>query len=135
MRVANASSAVPASLRAGLVPETVGLRHGFLVERWHGEARLLQTAHLNRAALTRHVGRYLGVRARAFPAAAESGASIHELFQMARRNTSLALGQDAAGALERFVPLLPGLERCVRRVETDNRMHAHEWLVLRTAAC
>ena len=26
-------------------------------------------------------------------------------------------------------PAAAGLERCVRRIETDNRMHAHEWLV------
>ena len=115
---------------AGLAPAPKGLRHGFLIERWHGEARLLQTVHPDRAVLTRHVGHYLGVRAKALPAATGSGASLRELLDMATRNISLALGQDAAEALERFVPLLPGLESCVRRVETDNRMHAHEWLVL-----
>ncbi len=115
---------------AGLAPQPVGLRHGFLVERWHGEARPLETAQRDRAALISHIGRYLGFRAKALPAAAGSGASLRDLLEMSRRNTSLALGEDAAGMLERFVPLLPDLERCVRRVETDNRMHAHEWLAL-----
>jgi hypothetical protein len=47
---------------------------------------------------------------------------------MARRNAGLALGQDAVLPLERWRPLLPALTREMVRIETDNRMHAWEWL-------
>jgi len=62
--------------RAGFTPEVAGLCHGFLVERWLA-APPLDLAQLDRQGRRRLVGRvgsYLGVRARALPAAPDRGA-------------------------------------------------------------
>jgi hypothetical protein len=113
---------------AGFTPEVLGYRHGFLVERWIEDARPLDFRAVDRGALVGFVGRYLGFRARAFPAGPEQGASLNRLFEMARANTAEALGEARARRLDRFAPDLPELERRVRRIETDNRLHAWEWL-------
>ncbi|EYF03198.1 hypothetical protein [Chondromyces apiculatus] len=118
---------------AGLTPEPLGLRHGFLVERWVGEARALDTrdtaAH-GQEKLLEAVGRYLGFRSRQLAATEEEGASCRSLLEMAVHNTRLALGEEAAAAVERWEGRVEALARQVRRVVTDNRMHAAEWLVL-----
>jgi hypothetical protein len=111
---------------AGFTPEVAGLCHGFLVERWISAAPLV-VARLDRAGRRRmveRVGRYLGFRAREFPAAKDSGASLDDLAEMVRHNAALALG--AAPAL-RGSPA--ALAARVRRVEIDGRLHAWEWLV------
>ena len=113
---------------AGFTPEVVGYRHGFLVERWIEDAHPLDLRAVDRGALVGFVGRYLGFRARAFLAGPEQGASLNRLLEMARANTAQALGEAWARRLDRFTPDLPELERRVRRVETDNRLHAWEWL-------
>lgn len=113
---------------AGFTPEVVGCRHGFSVERWIEDARPLDTRTVDRGALRTFVGRYLGFRARAFPAGPEQGAPLVRLLQMARVNTAEALGEAWARRLDRFGPDLPDLERRVRRIEIDNRLHAWEWL-------
>jgi hypothetical protein len=48
---------------------------------------------------------------------------------MARYNIAQGVGEDAAAQLDRWRPRLAGLERHRRPVETDNRLHAWEWLV------
>jgi hypothetical protein len=106
----------------------VGYRHGFLVERWQGDLPSLDRQSGGRDRLLRLVGRYLGFRARHFPAAAERGASLVRLWEMARYNTGLALGEKMARRLDRFAPMLESLARRVRRIETDNRTHTWEWL-------
>ena len=112
---------------AGFGTEVVGLRHGFLVERWVDGARPLgRTA--DRSRLVQVAGRYLGFRARSFAAAPDAGASLGRLLDMARVNTAEALGDDAARRLGRFASDLARLEQRVRRIETDNRLHAWEWL-------
>lgn len=109
-------------------PEVAGLRHGFLIERWHGDARALDVRHHDRAALVEHVGRYLGFRARAFPAS-DRGAPLPALLDMAHRNATRSIGAPAAGRLHRWTPHLAQLERVSRAVEIDGRLHAWEWLV------
>jgi hypothetical protein len=51
------------------------------------------------------------------------------LWEMARYNARLALGEKLARRLDRFAPLLERLARRVRPIETDNRTHAWEWLL------
>ncbi|WP_156376019.1 hypothetical protein [Methylobacterium sp. Leaf117] len=114
---------------AGFIPEVAGLRHGFLVERWHGEAVPLR-ADQGEAWIAR-IGDYLAFRATAFPAPPEAGADLSTLVAMARHNAGEALGAERARALERWSEVrLAALERGVRRVETDNRMQPWKWLTL-----
>jgi hypothetical protein len=113
---------------AGFTPPIAGWRHGFLVERWLGDATPLagRGPEAQRSRVD-HLGAYLGFRARHFPAPGR-GASAERLFEMARHNIGEGLGEDAAGRLEPWRPLLAVLERHRRPVETDNRLQAWEWL-------
>lgn len=113
---------------AGLSPPVVGLRHGFLVERWLGEARPLDADFGDRDALIEHVARYLAFRARAFPARNDSGASLVQLGRMLECNAGETFG--ALPHLASYIDQAVRLETRVRRVETDNRMHLWEWLRL-----
>ncbi len=114
---------------AGFTPEVAGLRHGFLIERWHENARSLDQAPFDPDDLIAQVGAYLGFRSRHFPAADDQGASLHDLRYMAVHNTRQSLGEEAASALERPLSVATALEGKVRRICTDNRMHPWEWLV------
>lgn len=114
---------------AGFTPEVLGWRHGFLVERWQGSARPLDPGPETRAAIIDHVGNYLGFRASRFPVERGRGASAAALFAMACHNVTLDLGDLAAAALQPWGPRLERLERARRPLETDNRLHAWEWLV------
>lgn len=109
---------------AGLTPEPLGLAYGFLVERWCEGARPLAPDHKP----VEEIGRYIGTRARLFPAPPGSGASVAELMQMCRRNIALALGERAAWAVDRFDE--QALSRCDSRVRTDNKLDREEWLRL-----
>jgi hypothetical protein len=113
---------------AGFTPEPAGYRHGFLVERWIEQAVPLRRDVADRAALIERLAAYIGFRARTFPAAAQEGASLSQLLEMARRNTSLALSPAHAQRLDAWASELVILEAHVRRVRTDNRLHAWEWL-------
>ncbi|WP_431112757.1 hypothetical protein [Variovorax paradoxus] len=117
---------------AGLCPSVAGLCHGFMVERWHGEMAplspiRLQTSEL-RARLIERLAGYIAFRAHSFPASQENGASLQELYEMGRHNSSEALGSELAGAWMRYQRQAERLQARVRRVKTDNRMHAWEWL-------
>ena len=119
---------------AGFVPEPAGYRHGFLVERWLGATSSLDREFgiCDRAWLVTQVGRYLGFRARHFPASSpDRGASLTRLWEMARYNSVLAFGKVLAARLDRWRPMLERLERVVRPVEIDGRLHAWEWLLTR----
>jgi hypothetical protein len=113
---------------AGFGPEAAGYRHGFLVERWRDDARPLQPAERDRDGVLEQIGRYLGFRAKTFPAEPRSGASLTELLVMARHNAGQALGEGFARRLAGEDARAAALEGRVRRVETDNRMQAWEWL-------
>lgn len=116
---------------AGFTPEVAGLCHGFLVERWMAAGRTLDPAAVDPDALALQVGRYLGFRARSFPAAPDRGASLHALLGMARHNAAEALGPACAGGFDRWTPReVDRLARRQGRIETDNRLQAWEWLAL-----
>jgi hypothetical protein len=114
---------------AGFVPEVAGTCHGFLVERWLGDATVLDPRTVDRTWLVERVAAYLAFRVRTLPATDLRGASPAELHQMARRNAGLALGPDAAARItERFA--LAWLQTLpARPIDIDGCMHAHEWLV------
>jgi hypothetical protein len=105
--------------RAGAGPEPLGLRRGFLIERWVEGAPGLQG---DRASLVEHVGRYLGLRALAFPAEADEGASLEDLAVMTRTNIAELLGEEAANA----VPPPPRAKP--HPIHVDGRLHAWEWI-------
>jgi len=109
---------------AALTPEPLGLVHGFLAERWCEDARPLATGDRPAA----EIGRYVGARARLFPAEAWSGASLKRLLEMSRRNLSLGLGGSAAPLLTHWESRIASLSPRVHRVRTDNRLDCHEWL-------
>ncbi|TNC14432.1 hypothetical protein FF100_09750 [Methylobacterium terricola] len=115
---------------AGFSPEVAGFCHGFLVERWIEGATPLDPARYDAQALGEHVGRYLAHRAKIFPGEPGCGASLDALWEMARHNATEALGEEAGRAIDRWRAALPGFAAQVRPVETDNRLHAWEWLVL-----
>jgi hypothetical protein len=105
---------------AGFTPEPLGLVHGFLIERWCDDARQLDVGEKP----VEVIGRYVGARARLFPANESSGATIDELLAMCRRNIALALGEDAARAVDRR----SAPRRRIARVRTDNKLDRQEWL-------
>ena len=115
---------------AGFTSEIAGLRHGFLVERWHERAPSLDQHPIERGRLVDHLGIYLGFRARHFPAPLYAGASLLQLHEMARYNTMLALGEEAAGTIDRILTNGHRLSSMVRPVFTDSRLHPSEWLVI-----
>jgi hypothetical protein len=92
------------------------------LEQWVEGARGPQT---DRAALVEHVGRYLGLRALAFPATAGDGASLEDLAVMARLNLAELKGEAAANDL----PTPPAKAR-PRPIHVDGRLHRWEWLTL-----
>ncbi|MBD2745600.1 hypothetical protein IC232_02720 [Microvirga sp. BT688] len=114
---------------AGFTPEPAACRHGFIVERWHEGLDSLDCARISRESLVDQVGAYLAFRARHFPEAEDQGASLDALRQMAIYNTGQALGEDVAAALEQSLADPSIIEHKVRRICTDNRLHAWEWLV------
>ncbi|WP_205520657.1 hypothetical protein [Propylenella binzhouense] len=110
---------------AGLGPGFAGFRHGFLAEHWMEGWRPLAQLAVDRRRLVEAVGGYIGFRIRAFPAEDWRGATLQALLEMARHNVGEALGAGAAASLAGAIPRRVRL----RRIETDNRMHAQEWLV------
>jgi len=115
--------------QAGFTPEAAGYRHGYIVERWLGNAVSLDQHPIARDKLLRCIGAYLGFRARHFPANPHQGASLHELRDMARYNAKQALGEHTAVALERVLPDIDSMAVPVRRIYSDNRMQPWEWIV------
>jgi hypothetical protein len=115
---------------AGFTSEVRAYRHGFLAERWIEEAQPLDRVNVDRTALLDTLGRYLAFRSRHFSAPQGRGASLAELVAMARYNTEQRLGPEIARRLDHWNAVVPALEAKVRRADTDNRMHRHEWLAL-----
>jgi hypothetical protein len=135
LRFAGLGSAGEAVLRraqalsdACFVPAVLGLRHGFLVERWLAEAQPLDPASVGPSLLVERLADYLAFRAHHLPAGPGDGASPPELAAMVKRNSEILFGRPVdvtllAEAAERLGP-------CLRRVATDNRLHRWEWLHL-----
>lgn len=108
---------------AGFGLEPAGLAYGFLVRRWREDVRPLAS----RPEALEGVAAYLATRT-SLPADPGDGASLDELLVMARRNTELGLGADAAGAWDRWAGRLDELSVRVRPAQTDNRLQPWEWL-------
>ncbi len=118
---------VQALAGAGFAPPACALRYGFLAQPWLSQARPLQLHTEARPAFAGRLGAYLGWRAAHLPAPEAAGASLDALLEMARVNAAEALGDGAAKSsafdAARWTGATP-----LRRVWTDNRLHAHEWL-------
>ncbi len=113
---------------AGFTPEVLGLRYGFLVERWI-DAPCLDLRLISRRALIDCVSRYLGFRAKSFYSPeAGSGASLAELARMLNQNAGETCAS-AAGDIDRYARAAVRLESQVRRIVTDNRLQCWEWLM------
>src|SRR4051794_13717773 len=101
----------------GVCPRPLGLRNGFLVERWHEDARPLAGAgaRVARSRVVADVGRYVALRAR-LRAAPDRGAGPGDLLRMATTNAVEELG-DRGRALETFADSVDDLARATRPVE------------------
>jgi hypothetical protein len=110
---------------AGFVPEPLALRRGLLLERWV-DGRPLEVKSSD--ALITHLARYIGLRARCFPAPPERGADRVALTAMTLANAEeldgLVLRERLANRLGALIPQLPQLSP----IYTDGRLHAWEWL-------
>jgi hypothetical protein len=114
---------------AGFSPAVLGWRHGFLVEEWLTDARPLNESNRPRD-IGSQIGRYLGFRAASFPAEEGSGSSATELWEMARVNIGKALGAHEARYMDRWSAAdLSALQKAIRPVAVDGRLHPWEWLV------
>jgi hypothetical protein len=113
---------------AGFSPEAAGMCHGFLIERWMYGTPLDLAQPADRPQLINTIGRYLGYRAKNL-AAESGGATLKTLADMATYNAGQALGDGARLVLEDYFRRSGDLEAKVRRVDTDNRLHAFEWLL------
>ena len=114
---------------AGFAPEASALRYGFLAQPWRSDAHPLRLRSPDRPRFARRLGEYLGWRAAQLPAPEHAGASPATLLHMAQVNAAEALGPRAAEA-RAFDPARWAALAPLRRVWTDNRLHAHEWLQL-----
>jgi hypothetical protein len=117
---------------AGFSPRVAGTCHGFLVERWHGEMTPLtrdacDTPTLRERLLLR-LASYIAFRALNLGALQEPGATLEALAHMGQCNTMEAFGAQATHAWQAHLARAPALQARVRRVRTDNRMQAWEWL-------
>jgi len=110
---------------AGFSPRPIGLCHGFLVEEWQ-EGTPLDPRTGDRAALIERTAAYIAFRTLHLPADAP-GAGPSALASMAVANTREALGELHAARLEAALADIGNLP--VHPVDTDNRMHAWEWLI------
>ncbi|KKB12538.1 hypothetical protein VE25_06325 [Devosia geojensis] len=110
---------------AGFSPRPVGLCHGFLVEEWQ-EGTPLDSSTGDRAALIERLVDYIAFRIQHLPVYTP-GADPSALAAMAVANTREALGESRAAGLEAALADIDHLP--FHPVDTDNRMHAWEWLV------
>jgi hypothetical protein len=112
---------------AGFTANTVGACHGFLVEEWI-DGTPGDRAGLDGTRMVEPLGRYLGFRARHLPAL-NGGASLQALCQMALFNVGEAMGPHAAERLRGRIGDCGAKGGKLRRVDTDNRLHAWEWVI------
>lgn len=111
---------------AGFGPETAGLCHGYLVQRWI-EGSNLAVTRLERSTRVAALARYLAFRAGC--AAEVGGASFRQLNEMVIHNTVEALGPRTEASLGTRLAGTEALATLVRPVEVDARLHVWEWLV------
>ncbi|MFN3892236.1 MAG: hypothetical protein ACK4MV_17725 [Beijerinckiaceae bacterium] len=111
----------------GFAPVCREERHGFVLHRWLADARPITCAS-RKDVVTRLAG-YVAFRARRLPALATGGASMDDLFVMAKHNLANGASAAAAALLDRFSANLGALAALERPIASDNRMHAWEWIV------
>jgi hypothetical protein len=112
---------------AGFSPEPLGVRHGFLAQRWMPAMRASADTDIWPT-----IARYLTWRAAAFPAE-HAGASLHTLVAMARYNVGQAAGRMADPLFDAWpADRLERLQSRVRPVHVDARMHRWEWIPSRS---
>jgi hypothetical protein len=111
---------------AALTPAVVGLRHGFIVERWHGDASPIDG--IGKDALVAHLARYLGFRARSLRPGPR-GASLGTLAAMVVHNSEQAGLDDLSSAHRRALAGAAQLKRSVYPVTIDGRLQPWEWLL------
>ncbi|WP_295526963.1 hypothetical protein [uncultured Pseudacidovorax sp.] len=120
--------------RHGFCPPVQGLWHGFMAERWLAHARPLPlwapAQKPTRGLLLERLAEYLGFRGTHLPAPEAAGATREVLLDMAGHNIAKGLGEEGARAWLAWRQALPPVALGVplRRVFTDNRLHAWEWL-------
>lgn len=114
---------------AGFTVEPIGLRRGFLVERWSAGAPL-DASRFDRTSFLVHVSDYLGFRARALPANGGDGASLAELSNMAAVNGEELGGKSLRTRIERRLGRLCFSVSTLRPIAVDGRLQPWEWLVL-----
>ncbi len=112
---------------AGFAPPAVGTCYGFIVEPWI-DGQPVEISALAKERMVDHIGLYLAFRARYLPAQ-HGGASLGDLCHMAVSNVGEAIGADAARRLDLLIGRRQHMVRGLRRVDTDNRLHAWEWLL------
>jgi len=112
---------------ARFTPRDGEARHGFALQLWVEDARAIDAAP--RDAIIARLADYIAFRASALPAVRTGGATMRELFRMARHNCVEALGDEETAAVDTFEAKLDSLARIERAIATDNRMHAWEWIV------
>ena len=115
--------------QAGFAPAPIALRYGFMAEPWRPDATPLQLSPRRRPAFIAHLGRYLDWRAAHLPAPPGAGAELETLREMAHVNACEAFGDRAREARRLDHALWTDIPP-IRRVWTDNRLHAQEWLQL-----
>jgi hypothetical protein len=112
---------------AGFTPRIAGMRHGFLAERWIAGTRVSDVP-IDRSELIDTAGRYLGFRARRLQPR-RRGASLEDLRRMALINAEELLGPAAACRIGERIGDAGRLASNLGSVDTDNRLHAWEWIV------
>lgn len=108
---------------AGFTAEAIGTLHGFIVQRWIDGYPL----DLRDVPPIREAARYIGARAQLLPAA-QSGASIAKLHEMALFNIGTAIGEKAAAPLRAWLSRLPELQARSCPIQIDGRCDPHEWI-------
>jgi hypothetical protein len=117
----------------GFSPEMVALRRGFSLTSWLADGRPLSLVSCDRGALVDRVAEYITFVAERFggmPPAAGAGPS--ELARMVRHNACELVAPELASVVRKIEEWVPELNRMHRTTATDNRMDAHEWILLPT---
>jgi hypothetical protein len=110
---------------AGFTPRPLGLRRGFILERWEDGTPGLRA---ERDELIDWLGRYLAFRDASFAAQPGDGASLDDLAEMVRVNAAELLGEAEAQALSRRLAACRSEAGRPRPVHVDGRLHRWEWL-------
>jgi hypothetical protein len=112
--------------RAGFGAKTCGLSYGYLIQDWL-TGTPPGTAWYDRGKFITRLGDYLAFRANCLGKPGP-GASLDELRHMTIANSSEALGAAAAQEIETRLARLEASTDRAKRIRTDNRLHAWEWL-------